>query len=154
MKKISTPYSFSLKIFPIFFFGFLALFFGLMLMNGAYEKNPQFLVIPAVMGVIGYIVMKTTLRDLADEVFDCGDFLLVRKRGEEDRVPLANIINVNFSMNARPARITLTLAKPSKFGPEISFALPPRVYLSPFPRSEIAEDLIARAQVARSSHAV
>lgn len=152
MKRISTPYTFSLKIFPFVFFGFLAFFFFLLLRNGAYQKAPMFLLVPCVMAVIGYQWWKTTLRDLVDEVDDCGDYLLVKKRGEEDTVLLSNIINVNFSTDPRgvAARITLRLASPGKFGTEISFAPPPQIHMS-FPRrNEIAEDLLARADKART----
>jgi hypothetical protein len=78
---------------------------------------------------------------------------LVKKRGEEDTVPLSNIINVNFSTFRRGERprITLTLSSPGKFGTEISFAPPPNII---FPRrNEIAEDLLARAHKVRSEHA-
>ncbi len=152
MKKISTPYTFSLKIFPFVFFGFLAFLFFLLLINGAYEKSPMFLVAVGVVAVFGFYYTKMSRRDLVDEVYDCGDYLLVRKRGEEDTVPLSNIINVNFSTDQRgvAARITLRLASPGKFGTEISFAPPPQIYMSFPSRNEVAEDLLARADKARS----
>jgi hypothetical protein len=151
LKRISTPYAFSIKIFPFVFFGFLAFLFVLLLINGAYEKNPMFLVAVGVIAVIGFSYTKMSLRDLVDEVYDCGDSLLVQKRGEEDSVPLSNIINVNFSTDRRgvSARITLTLAAPGKFGTEISFAPPPQFYLSSLPKNDIAEDLLVRADKAR-----
>jgi hypothetical protein len=149
MKKISTPYTFSLKIMPWLYFGFVAIFGGVVLMGGAIKKDPLFVFVPFAMAIGGYYFFRVALRNLADEVYDCGDFLLVRKGGNEDRVPLANIINVNFAMNIRPARITLTLATPGKFGREIVFALPPKLYFSPLPTSELAADLIARAHTAR-----
>ena len=151
MKRISTPYTFSVKMFPFLFFGFLAFFAFLLVANGAYETNPMFLVVLGVMAVIGYFSTKTSLQNVVDEVYDCGDFLLVRKRGEEDNIPLSNIMNVNF--NGKPARITLTLATPGKFGSEISFAPPPQIYVGAYPKNEIAGDLIARAGQARSARA-
>ncbi len=154
MSKISTPYSFSLKILPWLYFGFLAVFGAVALVGSAGKEDRFFVLIAFAMAIGGYYVLRVSLRDLADEVHDCGDFLLVRKNGDEDRVPLANIINVNFAMNIRPARITLTLATPGKFGASISFALPPKLYLSPFPRSDVAEDLIARAHAARSRRVI
>jgi hypothetical protein len=152
MKKISTPYTFSIKIFPFVFFGFLAFLFFLLLINGAYEKSPMFLVAVGVIAVLGFYHTKTSRRNLVDEVYDCGDFLLVRKRGEEDTVLLSNITNVNFSTDQRgvAARITLRLASPGKFGTEISFAPPPQIYIGSPRRSEVAEDLLARADKARS----
>lgn len=150
MKKISTPYMFSFKIFPYLYFGFIAVFLAMVVMGGGWEKDLAFVIVPCVMMVVGWVFMKVALSDLVDEVFDCGDSLLVRKRGQEERVPLASIINVNFAMNQQPARITLTLAKPGKFGSYISFALPPRIYLHPIPTSKVAEELIIRIHAARS----
>ena len=136
-------------MFPFLFFGFLAFFFFLLLMNGAFEKSPMFLVAVGFMTVIGVYYTKSSLQALVDEVYDCGDFLLVKKGKEEDRISLSNIINVDFSLNVKPLRITLTLATPGKFGSEISFAPPPQIYLSPLPKSHIADDLIVRADKAR-----
>lgn len=153
MKRISTPYTFSLKMFPFLYFGFLVVAFPLVVMTGSFKEEPMLFLVPCAMAIIGYYFIRVVLRDLVDEVYDCGDFLLVRKRGVEERVPLSDIINVNFATNQSPARITLTLDRPGKFGKEISFAPPPQIYLTPYPRNEIAEDLIARAHLARSKHA-
>jgi hypothetical protein len=154
MKMISSKYLFSYKIGPFLFIGFVAVFIVLVLINGAYKKEPMALIVPCLMAGFGYYFVKIPVRDLVDQVYDCGDFLLVRKHGEEDRIPLSCIINVTFSMNVQPARITLALAHPGKFGPEISFALPPRIYINPLAKNEVAEDLIVRANKARARHAV
>jgi hypothetical protein len=150
MKRISTPYSFSIKLLPILSLSVPVLVVAVVLYVGVYEESPMLIVIPCVMAVIGYHTSRIIVRDLADEVYDCGDFLLIRKRGEEDRVPLSRIINVNFAANLKPARITLTLASPGKFGTEVSFIPPARLYIHPLPKNEVADDLIARAARARS----
>ncbi|HXW93819.1 MAG TPA: hypothetical protein VEK33_24930 [Terriglobales bacterium] len=151
MQRISTPYTFSLKFFPFLFFGFLAFVFFLLLINGAYEKAPMFLVMVGVLAVIGLCSWNVSRRDIVDEVDDCGDYLLIRKRGDEDTVLFSNIINVNFSTDrdGTSARITLTLDSPGKFGKEITFAPPPQIYLGFPSRNKIAEDLLARADKAR-----
>jgi hypothetical protein len=100
MKKISTPYMFSVKALPFALVGMMVFIFALMLLNGGYEKSPGLLLMPCGMAVIGYYFAKMNSQGLADEVYDCGDCILVRKRGDEEKIPLANIINVNF--NARP----------------------------------------------------
>jgi len=151
MKRISTDYTFSIKAAPYIFWAFLAFFFLLFLINGAFQQAPIFLVIVAVMAVIGYFQSKTLGRNLVDEVFDCGDSLLLRKGKEADTVPLANIANVNFS--TRPSRITLTLTTPGKFGSEVAFVPPPQIYFGAIPDNEIARDLIARALKARTGTA-
>ncbi len=154
MKRISNPFTFALKMLPFLICGFSAFIAVLVLMNGALQKAPMFLVFPCVVAVGGYYVWKVNIRDLMDEVYDCGDYLLVKKRGEEDTVLLSNINYVNFSTDRRGAqrRIHLRLDTPGKFGTEISFAPPPNIF---FPRrNEIAEDLVVRADKARSARAV
>lgn len=97
--------------------------------------------------------MKIYSRGLVDEVYDCGDFLLIKNRGEEDIVSLSNIINLNVSTSSKPLTITLRLVKPSKFGTEISFLSPaakPTSFWDTSTKSLIAEDLIIRVDQARS----
>jgi hypothetical protein len=154
MKKISNSFTFSLKLFPFVFYGFLAFMVVLLCIHGAVTKAPLLLAVPCAMGVMAYSFVSTTLRDLADEVYDCGDFLLVRKRGEEDNVPLSNIMNVKFVFWKTLPRIILALDAPGKFGTEIVFATPPQLYLGACPKNKIVEDLIVRVHQARSGCAV
>src|SRR6185436_11382696 len=104
----------------------------------------MFLVIPVVMSGIGLFVMRKLVWDLADEVFDGGDALLVRNRGEEELIPLANIMNVSVSTYINPPRIALRLVTPGKFGSEIAFSPVTGFRLNPFARNPVAEDLIVR----------
>lgn len=151
MQRISAPNPSYIKIGPYVFYGLLALLLYLFLWSGAYEQSPMLLVAVGVMAVIGIGFVRSPLRDCVDAVFDCGDHLLVKKDGQEDTVPLANIINVNFSKNPEnmSARITLRLATPGKFGAEIAFAPPPQIYFGFPAKNEIAEDLLVRADQAR-----
>jgi hypothetical protein len=149
MHKISTPSASSIKIVPSLVSGLLAVVFA-----AGDERSlpaaPMLLVAVGVMGIIG-IAMTMSRRDCADEVFDCGDHLLVKKSGEEDMLPLSNITNVNFSKNSEniSARITLRLATPGKFGTEITFPPPSQIYFGCRPKNEIAEDRRVRADRAR-----
>lgn len=108
-----------------------------------------FLVMPIFIGVIGFMVMKKLIWDLVDEVHDGGDYLLIRKGSEEERVPLKNIINVSASTNTNPPRITLRLLKPGKFGPEITFSPQLKFSLNPFAKNPIVDELIVRVDAAR-----
>jgi len=153
MKKISMPTSSSYKVFPLLFFGVLAAFVLLAFVAGIFKPDPWFVLLVGVIAGVGYSFFKVTVQDLADEVYDSGDFLLVKKGRQEDRVPLSNIIKVNTSTGQRPAHITLTLEKPGRFGSEISFAPDPELYRRSSPRNQIADDLNARAQSARSNEA-
>lgn len=155
MTKISSKHVFFYKkVFPVIWFGFLAVFVGVAIIAGAFAKAPLFLLGPGVMAVFGFVLMKKLVWDLVDEVYDCGDFLLVKNRGEEDRVPLSNVMNVSASINMNPPRVTLRLVKPGKFGSEISFS-PVRTFtLNPFKKNPMVEDLIVRVDKARSKRAV
>jgi hypothetical protein len=98
--------------------------------------------------------MKKLFWDLADEVYDCGDSLLIRNRGEEERVSLSNIMNVSISPVMNPPRVTLRLVTPSKFGNEVAFLPIVGFTLNPFAKNQVVEDLIVRVDQARSKRAV
>jgi hypothetical protein len=91
--------------------------------------------------------MKKLVFDLADEVLDDGDSLVVRFGSEQERIPLSQIMNVSYSYMSNPARVTLTLRTPGRFGKEITFSPPQRFV--PFAKSPIVSDLIERIDAAR-----
>lgn len=154
MTRISSKFTFfHKKGFPLLWFGFLAVFVTLALINEAFEKDPMFLVGPIVMAVFGFFVMKKLVWDLVDEVYDCGDFLLIKNRGEEDRIPLSNIMNVSASTMMNPPRITLRLVNPGKFGNEIAFSPLTSFTFNPFAKNQVAEGLIVRVDRARTNRA-
>ena len=144
---------FSKKIFPIVWFGFLAFSVVQSISSGAYKESVMPIVIPCIMAVFGFFLMKALVWDLVDQVFDCGDYLLIKGRGIEEKVPLTNIMNVSASMNTNPSRITLRLISPNKFGREIAFSPVTGFTLNPFAKSVIAEDLIVRVDHARQKRA-
>ena len=141
-------------MFPLIWFGFLAIFVVSTTLAGAAESDPIFLIGPAAMAVFGFFLMKKLVWDLVDEVYDYGDFLLIKNRGEEERVALSNIMNVSASTAMNPPRITLRLVRPGKFGGEIAFSPVMGFTLNPFATSQVADDLIVRVDRARSKRAV
>jgi hypothetical protein len=140
-------------IFPALWFGILAVSVGTAMATAKGSEDPMTFVVPIVMAVFGFFLMKMLIWDLVDEVYDCGDALLVRRRGIEERVSLSNIINVSVSSNQNPLRITLRLDKPSRnWGTEFAFSpVYPGFRLNPFARSKVADDLIVRVDRARRS---
>lgn len=92
--------------------------------------------------------------DLADEVYDCGDSLLIRNRSKEDTIALSNIMNVSASTYMNPPRVTLRLVTPSKFGSEVAFSPIVGFTLNPFAKNRVTENLIVRVDQARSRRAV
>ena len=133
-------------VFPIFWFGMLAFVIGLGLADEEARRNPAFIVIPLVMAAIGFGVMKFLIWDLVDEVEDHGDYLVVRTRGEEERIPLSNIMNVSGTMMVNPPRVTLRLVKAGKFGSEVTFTPAMRFRFNPFAKPLIVEELRARVE--------
>jgi len=142
------------RAFPVLWFGTLALVATIGVATGAVIKNPMLLVLPCVMAAFGYFIMRKFLFDLVDEVFDRGDDLLVRNRGDEARIAIANIMNVNWVAFANPARITLPLREPCKLNgrlrKEVSFTPKMTFSFNPFRANAIAEDLILKVDRVRT----
>jgi hypothetical protein len=89
------------------------------------------LVVPVVLAIVGYQFMKRMAFNLVDEEFDLGDALLVRSGGQEERIALADIKNVNFFPYMSPPK---SLRQPSAFGDTVVFCAPMRMMpLSPIP---------------------
>jgi len=154
MTKISSKATFLYKrIFPIFWFGFLAVFLATSHFGGATRGNWMFVIVPCGMAIFGFFLFRRLVWDLADEVVDGGDYLLVKFRGSEERIPLSNIMNVSSSTNLNPPRIVLRLVRPGKFGSEVAFSPQRPFTFNPFARIPIAEDLIGRVYRARATHA-
>lgn len=150
MKKISSRWLFfPKKVFPVLWFGFLSFFVAQALAFNAGPPKLFFVFVPCVMAVFGYLMLKHLVWDLADEVFDCGDHLLLRKGTVEERVSLADVTNISASILLNPPRVTLRLDRPTKLGSEIAFSPAAPVSLNPFRRNAIAEDLIKRVDQAR-----
>jgi hypothetical protein len=112
------------------------------------------LVVPILMAVFGFFIMKHLVWDMADEVYDCGDSLLIRIRGKEDVILLSNIMNVSASTYMNPPRVTLRLVTPSRFGREVVFSPIVGFRLNPFAKNHVIEDRIVRVDQARSKRAV
>jgi hypothetical protein len=151
MRRISSKATFfNKRIFPVVWFGFIALFIAVPLLVGQRQNSTPlvpFLLFPAIMAVVGFFVMKKLVFDLADEVWDDGDSLLVKNGGQEQRIPLGDIKNVSYSPYMNPPRVTLLLRRPTVFGDQITFSAPIRIV--PFSTNPIIDDLIERIDAAR-----
>jgi hypothetical protein len=140
-------------VFPVIWFGVLAVIVIMSVISGAVVKAPIVLLMPCLMTLFGLFIFKRLIWDLADVVQDGGDALVVKYRGYEERIPLTNIMNVSVSTNMNPPRITLRLVRPGPFGPEIAF-FPIRPFsLNPFARNPVAEDLMVRVHSAQTRRA-
>ncbi|OAI52607.1 hypothetical protein AYO44_16535 [Planctomycetaceae bacterium SCGC AG-212-F19] len=124
-------------------FGFLG-FMTLILVPSVVQAQapPPVVLITVGMGVFGYFLMRLLVWPLLDEVYLDGDDVVVRNKGEEDRFPFSNVINVQGSEMLNPERITLNLKQPCLFGNEIKFMPPSRWFK--FGRHPLADELINR----------
>ncbi len=95
--------------------------------------------------IFSFVYFKTLrLSSLYDEVSIDGDDLVLRNRGQQDRVPIANIMNVDATIFANPERIELDLREPCAFGYEIVF-LPQQRWVKYWDHHPIAEELRRRS---------
>jgi hypothetical protein len=150
MRLISSRSTFITKrVFPVAWFGFLALFVAISVANiGTKQEFPApFLIFPVFMGVFGYFLMKKMVFDLVDEVWDAGAELVVKNKGAEEHLPLSEIMNISYSSFTSPQRVTLSIRRPTLFGTEITFVPPARFV--PFAKSPIVDELIQRVDAAR-----
>lgn len=141
---------FNKRVFPAIWFGFLFLFIAVPLVSSASRDTAPplpFFLGPAMMIAVGFFVMKKLVFDLVDQVWDDGGSLLIKNRGEEERIPLSDIKNVSYSPLVNPPRVTLSLRRPTAFGEEITFNAPMR--FMPFSASPIIKELIDRIDLAR-----
>src|SRR5262245_46016515 len=123
MERISSRSTvISKRVFPVVWFGFLAIFVVIIILGGisGQERWPV-LIVHVLMAALGYLLMKALVLDLVDEVWDAGDYLLVRNKGEEIRVRLGEIVNVSYSAFSNPRRTTLLLRTAGRLGREITF---------------------------------
>ena len=152
MKLISSKATFFQKrVFPVIWFGLLGLFV-VSFLPGAVSKGdvpvPVFF-IPVFMAAVGYFIFNRLIFDLADEVFDLGDSLLVKKGGREAVIRLSNIMKVSASGFQNPPRLTLALREPCVFGKEVAFMAPCRFSMNPFSQSPLAMELTGRIDAGR-----
>ena len=151
MRPISSKMTFFYKrVFPFIWFGVLLLLiaFGLFTMSrGGLASNVPFLIVPVLMAVFGYRIMKKLVFNLADEVLDAGDALVVRSGGQEERIALSDIKNVNYSPYMSPPQVTLSVRRPTVFGDTIMFCAP--VSMLPLRSSPIIAELVDRIDAAR-----
>ncbi len=151
MKLISSKMTFfNKRVFPVIWFGFLFVFIAVNLYTGAGRSASvplPFFIMPVVMIGIGYFIMKKLVFDLVDEVWDNGDSLVVKNRGQEQHIALRDIKNVSYSPYINPPRVTLSLRRPTDFGDQIAFGAPMR--LLPLWSSPAINDLIERVDQAR-----
>ena len=115
--------------------------------------NPGTLAPAILIAILLAFIYPKLIWSLADEVYDGGDYLLVKRGRIEERIAFSDIMNVSVTTMVNPPRITLRLARPGKFGDEVAFSPQRTPTLNPFARNPIADNLIERADAARVKRA-
>jgi hypothetical protein len=154
MCRISSKLTFfNKRIFPTIWFGFLAIFFIVGLTSLKAKVTPwPLLIMPIVMAVFGFLIMKKLVFGLVDEVWETDDHLVIKNKGIEEKILFSEIQHVNCSIMTNPPRITLTLRVPCRLGSEITFSPLTRFgFFQNFPINPIAKELIDRVDRARPS---
>ena len=152
MKKISGRSTIYYKrVLPVLLFGLPLLFVYIALVASPVRPPLPAFLPPLLLVPIVYLLMRKLIWDLADEVWDGGDHLVVKIGDQSESVPLSNIMNVSASTLVNPPRITLRLVSPGRFGQEISFSPPRNSMFNPFARNTVADDLIERVHRAKVS---
>jgi hypothetical protein len=150
MCRISSRWTFiQKKVFPLLLFGSLALFVLMVSLEmiRRHRVDPTFYIVSAIMAGVWYVILKMFVLNLADEVWDADDALIIKNKGQEERIPLSEIMNVSYSVHVNPTRVAFMLHRPGRFGREVSFS--PEVSWNPFARNPLIEELITRIDACR-----
>ena len=99
---------------------------------------------------LSYLYIELFIFCLADEVWDCGDSLLIRNGGTEARVRMSDVSHVEYNTFFKPPRIAIVspdLPEPIR---QIVFMPPSRLHMRRAVHP-VAEDLLRRAKDANNA---
>lgn len=139
---------FSKRVFPLVFYGFMGVAAIGGLLDGELLAHPASALGLAFVVAVFYLFQKLLVQDTADEVLDCGSYLLVRRGRTKDRIELRDIVKVDASLHLSPPLMTLHLARPGKLGRLVTF-IPAGDRLNPLGEHPLAQELLRRAEAAR-----
>lgn len=160
MRRLSSSFTFFYKrIFPVFWVGFLLVFLAIALWGTQHARAPvdssqlvPIFLAPLFVGGIGFFIFRKLIQDLVDEVWLDGDWLVVKNHGEQRRVALTDVMNINATSMTNPRRVTVMLRTDSRFGRSFSFMpASPRGFMSMFQPDPIANELIQRVDALRNN---
>lgn len=92
--------------------------------RGVLRQLAPVLALLLLVGVFIYVMMRRYLFGLVDEVWDCGESLVVRNKGREERIAWADCAGVSCTRFVNPPNVRLMLRRESEFGNQIAF-MPP-----------------------------
>ncbi|GHT96067.1 hypothetical protein AGMMS49545_20170 [Betaproteobacteria bacterium] len=118
-----------------------------------YVTRADAFIYAALFFVVGVLLVFFGPSRFADEVYDCGDFLLVKRGKKSEELSLANIQKVTSAKMKGSAIITLFLIAPGAFGKKIAFIVSSSYRLTvvgAFKTHPLAEDLTRRVRQAQA----
>ena len=154
MRRLSSTFTvFYKRVFPIVWL-MIPVISGLTLWNASMHGQSAMawpsLLPPIMIFLIGFVLYRKLISDLVDEVWLDGDQLVVKNGGQQARIALADVMNVNATIMVNPRRITLLLRADSRFGRSITFMpTSPRGFGAAFKADPIAAELIGRVDALR-----
>ena len=153
-RRLSVEMRFYKTVFPWILLLAAVLAVVLMMWSAITGEPRAFEILPLaiVLGVL-YLLTRVLGADLADEVLDGGDHLVVRQGEIVEQVPLGEIEAVKESIWQRhgPPRIELVLKTPGKLGRVIAF-VPVNYTLMPLTRSPMTYELSDRVERAQREY--
>ena len=102
----------------------------------------MFVIMPLILAVFGFLLMRALIFDNSDEAFDCGDHIVLRFGKVNKSILIRDIAKISYNTFTNPQRVTLSVRTQSKNLTAFSFAAP-TVWI-PFSRHPLILDLIAR----------
>lgn len=144
MRLISSKLSVWNKRFvPVFWCGFVALVAWALALS---RLNTIWIIaIPAALALLGFAYIRMFTFTIADEAFDAGNAVIIRSKGKELSIPLANITNVKYALVADPPRIVLTFSTPAVPHAKVQFMPPVVPAMFWFREHPLAAELRKRA---------
>jgi hypothetical protein len=150
MKKISGKMFAQKILLPIIFAAMPTIFLFTALQRKEWDGASNLRFFPfLIFPIAGYFTYRRYSKFM-DEVFDCGDYLVVKRKDLEDNISLSNISNIGYSSSSKNSRlVTLKLRKECVFGGEVSFEVKDNDIFKAFKKNEIIEDLLVRVEKIR-----
>jgi len=146
MKRLSTKGIYIYKrILPAFWFGLIII---LTISSLGVGRNSgvslSLLIMPILMGVLGYLLMKHNIFNLIDEVYDEGGSILFRNGLKEVRIPLSEIKSISYVTWSNPPRVTTCVRHETQLGRELTFC--PSAPFVPSGKNRDIQNLIGRIE--------
>lgn len=134
-------------VFSLVCLGFLVFIAFFIIFSGVFESAPFVLLIPVLMFVFSFLFFKHLIWSAVDDVFDCNDYLLVRKSDNEYIIYLKDILSVEGRHSA-PERVIVNFRSSTGGIEKIMFH--PKTRVSIFSVHPIVLDLNKRIRNAKS----